>query len=145
MFHHDGETVEVGQGRGRRLEHVGVRHELEDEVTIGERPQDVGARHPHRAAHRADPPEPGRLHLLVEQALGVGDRVLGHDPADDGVGVTRRLRQLLQVCGLRAEWGAVAAATWYELTTFQFDDSAKYVGWSNSRHIPEMSPMSSSR
>ena len=43
------------------------------------------------------------------------------------------------------EWGAVAAATCTNFSTGQFDDSAKYVGWSNRRHIPEMSPMSSSR
>ena len=43
------------------------------------------------------------------------------------------------------EYGAVAAATCTNFTTFQFADSEKYVGWSKRRHIPETSPMSSSR
>ena len=57
----------------------------------------------------------GELHLLVEQALGVGDRVLGHDPADDRVGMAGRLGQLLQLCGLRAGVGPGRGGDVHEL------------------------------
>ena len=80
VLHHDRQVAEVGQLRRRRLEEIGVHHQLEDQVAVGERAQHLGPGHAHLAAHRADAPEPRRLHLLVEHTLDVGDRVPGTMP-----------------------------------------------------------------
>src|SRR3954452_19928578 len=77
-----------------------MHHELEDQVALGERPQHLGTGDTHRAAHGADATESRRLHLLVEQPRGVGDRVGGDDAADDGVGGPGCLGELLEVLRL---------------------------------------------
>ena len=100
----------------------------------------------HPSAHRPDAAEPRRLHLLVEQALECRRSGRpGTMPPMIASGCPVASASSSQVArSPRPSGGAVAAATCTNFTTFQFADSAKYVGWSNSRHIPEMSPMSSS-
>ena len=75
VLHDHGEVAPVGERRGRSLEQVGMRHQLEHQVALGERPQDLAGRRAEPAAHRPDAAETGRRHLRVEQPLGVGDGV----------------------------------------------------------------------
>src|SRR3954447_4149935 len=52
-----GEVAPVGQRRRRALELVGMRHELEHEITFVERAEDVAVGHAHAATHRPDAAE----------------------------------------------------------------------------------------
>lgn len=74
-----------------------MSHDIEHQVPLLERPKDVIVedRTLQLTAHRPNPAEPARGHLLVELIDGLGHRQIPVDTPDDGIGMTRALRFLL--------------------------------------------------
>jgi len=126
VLDHDDQIVEAGEPCCRQLEMIGMGHQLEHQVPLGQRTEHSGVgERSSECTHGSDPTEAWGSHLPVDQLDGLGRRVRRREAADDGVRSAAGMSVGVQFEGFLDRVRPVAAATLMNFSTFHWAVSAR--------------------